>query len=68
MQQQSHDPAVRNDGNLKKRVGTRWEGHFYMPTLEPTQVRPLCPLFRQHLTAKTRMNMVRLGIRKNFRK
>ena len=22
MQQQSHDPAVRNDGNLKKRVGT----------------------------------------------
>jgi hypothetical protein len=66
MQQQSHDPAARSDGNLRKRVGTRWKGHFYKPTLEPTQVRLLCPLFPQHLAAKTRMNVVRPGFRKKF--
>ena len=66
MQPQCHDPSLRNDGNLKKRVGTRWRGHFYKPTLEPTQVRLLCALFPHHLAAKTRMSMVRIGFRKFF--
>jgi hypothetical protein len=61
--QQRHDPALRNDGNLKKRAGTRWRGHFYKPTLEPTQVRPLFP---KHLTAKTYISVVRFGIWKFF--
>ena len=63
MQQQCHDPALRNDGNLEKRVGTRWRGHFYKHTLEPTQVRPLFP---RHLAAKTRVSVVRIGLRKFF--
>ena len=66
MPQQSHNPAVRNDGNLKKRVGTRWRGYLYEPTLEPTQVRRLWPLFPQQLAAKARMKVVRIGFRKCF--
>ena len=63
MQQQSHDPAARNDGNLKKRVCTRWRGHLYKPTSEPTQVGLLFP---HHLAAKTRMSVVSFGFRKCF--
>jgi hypothetical protein len=66
MQRQSHDRASRNDGNLRMRVDTRWKSHFYKPTLEPAQVCPLCPLFPHHPAAKTRVNVVRHGLRKNF--